>query len=131
MGIIIAFLMSVPDKGLMMKVYIWGEVRTPGLYQVSSDADILELIALAGGPSSNADLSKVLLIRGESEKGSVIINLNRYLMHKKSGEMIFLKSGDTVIIKSSIWKKVRSFISFLSSVAVFVNLYILIRGRQL
>ena len=129
MMILITFLMSMPvsNQGLITKVYIWGEVRQPGLYQVSSDADILELIALAGGPSPNADLSNVLLIRGEPGKKPMRINLNKYLMHKKPEDIIFLKPGDTVIIKSTLWKKIRSLISFLSSVAVFVNLYILVR----
>ena len=127
MGIIIAFLMSASNQGLITKVYIWGEVQKPGLYQVSSDADILELIALAGGPSSNADLSNVLLIRGEPGKKPMRINLNKYLMHKKSKDIVFLKPGDTVIIKSNLWKKIRSVISFVSSVAVFINLYILVR----
>ena len=131
MPIIVAILMFVPNpvnnQGLITKVYIWGEVRQPGLYQVSSDADILELIALAGGPTSYADLSNVLLIRGEPGTKPIRVNLNRYLMHKRSENVIFLKPGDAVIVRSNIWKKVRSAISFLSSVAVFVNLYILIR----
>ncbi|MFN3597254.1 MAG: SLBB domain-containing protein [Rubricoccaceae bacterium] len=36
------------------RVYVWGTVRAPGLYEVSSGTDMGELLALAGGPIAGA-----------------------------------------------------------------------------
>jgi len=120
-------LFQFQDRGLKTKLYIWGEVKSPGLYYVETNADILELISLAGGPTSGADLAHVVLIRGQAGEKEIVINLGDYLAVGKSEEPIFLKSGDIVIIKSNLWKKVRSTVSFLASIVVFVNLYILMQ----
>jgi len=122
-------LFQIQDQGLRTKLYIWGEVKSPGLYHVEQNADILELISLAGGPTSDADLGHITLIRGQAGEKEIIINLGDYLAVGKSEEPIFLKSGDIVIIKSNLWKRVRSTVSFLSGLVVFVNLYLLIQAR--
>ena len=122
-------LFQIQDQGLRTKLYIWGEVKSPGLYYVETNADILELISLAGGPTSDADLGHITLIRGQAGEKEIVINLGEYLAVGKSEEPIFLKSGDIVIIKSNLWKRVRSTVSFLSGLVVFVNLYLLIQAR--
>jgi len=121
------FAIQMPTEGIRTKLYIWGEVKSPGLYYVESNADILELISLAGGPTSDADLAHVKLIRGQAGGKESVINLGDYFEKQKSKEPIFLKSGDIIIIKSNLWKKVRSAASFISDIVVFVNLYILIQ----
>jgi protein involved in polysaccharide export with SLBB domain len=122
-------LFQFQDQGLKTKLYIWGEVKSPGLYYVETNADILELISLAGGPTSDADLGHITLVRGQAGEKEIIINLGEYLAVGKSEEPIFLKSGDILIIKSNLWKKVRSTVTFLSGLVVFVNLYLLIQAR--
>ncbi len=122
-------LFQFQDQGLRTKLYIWGEVKSPGLYYVETNADILELISLAGGPTSDADLGHITLVRGQAGEKEIVINLGDYLAVGKSEEPIFLKSGDIVIIKSNLWKRVRSTVSFLSGLVVFVNLYLLIQAR--
>lgn len=54
------------DK-LKMNVYILGQVHKPGLYLVPDDTDFLTLLALAGGPTEDAKLSKIRIIRPEKE----------------------------------------------------------------
>ena len=122
-------LFQIQDQGLRTKLYIWGEVKSPGLYYVEQNADILELISLAGGPTSDADLAHITLVRGQAGEKEIVINLGEYLAVGKSEEPIFLKSGDILIIKSNLWKRVRSTVSFLSGLVVFVNLYLLIQAR--
>ena len=48
---------------LKMKVYILGRVNKPGLYLVPDNTEFLTLLALAGGPSEDAKLSKIRIIR--------------------------------------------------------------------
>jgi len=113
--------------GIKTKLYIWGEVKSPGLYYVESNADILELISLAGGPTPDADLSRVVLIKGRAGGEKRTINMGEYFEKQKSEQPIFLTSGDIIIIKANLWKKVRSAASFISSIVVFVNLYLIMQ----
>ncbi len=122
------FAFQIPTQGIRTKLYIWGEVKSPGLYYVESNADILELISLAGGPTPDADLAHVILIKGQAGGEEIVINLGDYLSVQKSKEPIFLKSGDIIIIKSNLWKKVRSTTSFISNIVIFLNLYLLLRA---
>ncbi len=48
---------------LEMIVHIWGEVKSPGKYRVTYETDIIELISEAGGPTKDANLTKVQLTR--------------------------------------------------------------------
>ena len=121
------FAFQLPTEGMKVKLYIWGEVKAPGLYYVEPNADMLELISLAGGPTADADLSHITLIRGEAGGEKRSINLGKYFSDQKSKNPIFLKSGDIVIIKSNLWKKIRSAASFISDIVVFVNLYLLVQ----
>ncbi|MCK4235387.1 SLBB domain-containing protein [candidate division WOR-3 bacterium] len=130
MLVFLAFLCAfqISEKGIKTKLYIWGEVKSPGLYYVEPNADILELISRAGGPTPDADLAHIVLVRGQAGEEEMEINLGKYLAADKSEEPIFLKSGDIVIIKSNLWKKVRSTASFLSSFVIFINLYLLVQA---
>ncbi|GAH62143.1 unnamed protein product, partial [marine sediment metagenome] len=73
-------------------------------------------------------LAHVVLIKGQVGEEEIVINLGDYLSVQKSKEPIFLKSGDIIIIKSNLWKKVRSTTSFISNIVIFLNLYLLLRA---
>lgn len=55
------------EEKLEMVVAIWGEVKKPGEYRVDYNTNIIELISIAGGPSQDANLSKVQLTRQATE----------------------------------------------------------------
>jgi protein involved in polysaccharide export with SLBB domain len=42
-----------------MDVRVWGAVRTPGVYQVERDTDLVELLTLAGGPLYDREIPNV------------------------------------------------------------------------
>ena len=60
---------------LKIRTYIWGQVRNPGLYIVPDDTDLLTLISSAGGPTENAKLSKIRIIRSTVD-GEKVINID-------------------------------------------------------
>ncbi len=74
-------------------IYVMGSVNTPGPIQFEEDLDILEAIALAGGPTATADIKKTKVITKDSYYGqSLHFNLekyttsgfpNRYIMRKE------------------------------------------------
>lgn len=118
-------LSNQPPEG-RIKVYIWGEVKGPGVYLFTASPDITELISTAGGPTNRADLSRIKMIDGVSGKERKI-NLGKVM---KKGKLIFLKSGDVVIIPQSRFSQMRDFLIFLTSVTTLVNLYFTIQNYR-
>ncbi|MGQ9708495.1 MAG: polysaccharide biosynthesis/export family protein [bacterium] len=102
----------------MFKYYVWGQVRSPGAYSLSANPDVVELLSAGGGPTTEADLSRVVLIRAIS-KNRVRINLKRVL---NKGEVIPLSPGDVVIVPRSFWYGFRDQLTIVTSVAILANL---------
>ncbi len=60
-------------------LYAIGAVNTPGLLTFEENVDILEALTMAGGPSSDADLSKVIVITRDGYYAQTyLIDLNKY-----------------------------------------------------
>lgn len=110
---------------LKIRTYIWGQVRNPGLYIVPDDTDLLTLISSAGGPTENAKLSKVRIIRSTSEGDKVIwIDLKEYLDTGQAELIPILKPGDTVIISGSTYYAFTKAVNWLSQIAVILSVYV-------
>jgi len=79
-------------------IYILGAVNNPGAVKFEENLDILDALALAGGPSPNADLKKVKVITKDGyyaqslqmnlEKYSETGAMPRYLMHREDSFLI-------------------------------------------
>jgi polysaccharide export outer membrane protein len=50
------------------KVYVSGQVRTPGVYRLRSETTLLQIIPMAGGFTDWANQKKILIIRNEEGK---------------------------------------------------------------
>ncbi len=60
-------------------IYIIGAVNSPGPIQFEENTDILEALALAGGPTNNADLKKVKVITKDGYYAQAMqFNLKKY-----------------------------------------------------
>lgn len=80
----------------LIKVYLVGEVESPGDYDVSSLSTVLNALAAAGGPSKNGTLRAIQVIRA----GKVVETVDLYdffLKGDKSSD-IRLQPGDTINI---------------------------------
>ncbi len=100
----------------------WGQVTKPGQYYLSGSPDVLELISNAGGPTANADLTRVLLIR-ERDGTRTRLNLMRLTAE---GEPVFLVPGDVVIVPESFWCKVQRNLPVITTLATLVNVAVTI-----
>lgn len=94
-----------------LQYYISGAVGSPGLYEMTSDATLMELIAKAGGVSSNRGNIAYILHQSAdygpaekkdhslfSDKIPVKINLKKLLDKGDMTQNIMLQSGDVVYI---------------------------------
>lgn len=64
--------MSTPSISVIVrevhsfKVTVIGEVRTPGRYELKSEATVLDLLAMAGGLNEYAERDRIVILRRES-----------------------------------------------------------------
>lgn len=76
-------------------IQILGEVRTPGEYLYNENVDFLYYLSKAGGPSTQADLTKIWLIRGQGkDKETIDFDL------EDVDDLPALRGGDIIIVNA-------------------------------
>jgi polysaccharide export outer membrane protein len=81
------------------KVYVSGQVRTPGVYRLRNETTILQIIPMAGGFTDWANQKKILIIRKEDGKEQrLTVNYKKILKGDASESNTILRPGDTVIV---------------------------------
>jgi len=82
------------------KVYISGQVKTPGVYKLRSEVSLLELIAMAGGFTQWANEKKILIIRKENgNEKRIKVNYKKIVDGKEPMSNSILKPGDIIIVR--------------------------------
>ncbi|MDD2366552.1 MAG: SLBB domain-containing protein [Desulfuromonadaceae bacterium] len=82
----------------MIKVYVVGNVKAPGDYNISSMSTLLNALSAAGGPSRNGSLRSIAIKRD----GKLVdtVDLYEFFLKGDKSRDIRLQSGDTVFIPS-------------------------------
>jgi polysaccharide export outer membrane protein len=80
------------------KVYVSGQVKTPGVFKLRSETTIVQIIIMAGGFTEWAKQKKILVIRKENGKESRITVNHKKAMKGDPRSNITLKPGDTIIV---------------------------------
>jgi polysaccharide export outer membrane protein len=79
------------------KVFVSGQVKTPGVIRLRSETSILQLIPMVGGFTDWANEKKILVIRKEGgQEKRITINYKRIVSGKDPNFIV--RSGDTVIV---------------------------------
>ena len=79
------------------KVYVSGQVRTPGVFKLRTETNLLQIISMAGGFTEWANPKKILIIRkANGTEKRIIANHKRMADGKEL--ILVLKPGDTVIV---------------------------------
>ncbi len=85
------------------KVYVMGEVRNPGIYDLGSDyLNVFAAISSAGGINKKGrpkHVSVVRMINGEVETREV--DLDAFIRNQKTGQNMDLRDGDMVYVPRS------------------------------
>ncbi len=79
-----------------VRVYVVGDVKMPGAYDVSSLATPLNALYLAGGPTENGSLRIVRHYRGRQLLQEV--DLYDLILHGVNSDLLHLQPGDTILV---------------------------------
>lgn len=119
-----------------IKVSVWGFVRYPGKYIIPVYSKINDLISYAGGPTDEARLEEMRIVRTDTANSKQIIyNLNYkdFLMDPNvgfDGSLQSLKAGDILLVSGSPRFYLRDYIgTILSIVSVLISFTILVRQK--
>lgn len=79
-----------------IKVYVVGEVASPGDYNLTSLSTLINALSAAGGPTKNGSLRKIQINRN----GKVVetVDLYDFFLKGDKGKDIRLQPGDTVLV---------------------------------
>ena len=81
------------------KVYVSGQVKTPGVYRIRGETSLLQIIPMAGGFTDCANQKKILIIRRENGKEKrITVNYKKIVDGKEPVSNSILRSGDTIIV---------------------------------
>ena len=91
------------ENELLMPVNILGPVNKPGQYMVSSETDLVSLIAYAGGFKDEAIIKDVKIVRregtnGTSETTMINVDLEQFYLSGKKEFTPPLMPDDTILI---------------------------------
>ena len=82
------------------KVFVIGEVGKPGAFPLTSEMNVLQLIASVGGLNEYADKGNVMILRMENGKERRFrFNYKEVIEGKKLQQNILLQPGDTVLVR--------------------------------
>ena len=81
------------------KVYVSGQIKTPGVYRIRGETSLLQIIPMAGGFTDWAKQKKILIIRKENgQEKRITVNYKKIVEGKEPISNSILKSGDTIIV---------------------------------
>jgi polysaccharide export outer membrane protein len=88
----------IVKQRMLKSVFIMGEVRSPSSYPYKDKIYLTELIALAGGFTERADITKLKIISAGEEKKVKEINFQKLIEEKEKFKDILLEENDIVFV---------------------------------
>jgi hypothetical protein len=83
---------------ILMPVNLWGSISKPGIHHVPTRTDLVTLLSLAGGPSSDARLDDIVIKR-RNGKEELIIKVDAEEVLTEAGvQSPVLEANDIIII---------------------------------
>ena len=104
----------IPREWREKKVFILGEVKNPGVYNLSAGLTLLQALTMAGGYKNTAVLKDMRIIRGDLDNPKLIrVNMQRAANGKDVKDVLLAQNDVVFVPRSAIgdWNN-------------FINLYI-------
>ncbi len=95
---------------LTFTVDVIGMVQRPGRYEISNTINLVNLLALAGGGTSDASINDVRVTRASESEGRVrlkILRIDLEDLSKVDPSELTLQPGDVIQIQKSGWASFR------------------------
>jgi protein involved in polysaccharide export with SLBB domain len=89
-------------------VKILGSVQKPGFYPIGESASVFDMLYLAGGPATDANMAKVRIISSPGgQKADFLLNMQKFIDDGKTDDLPLLSEGDMMIVyaKTITWTK--------------------------
>lgn len=83
------------------RVYVFGEVSRPGLYELERSHRLLDAIGIAGGYTKDTAKRKIFIIHKESVDKPIKADLLRLLKNGDTSQNYVLNDGDTVFLSDN------------------------------
>jgi polysaccharide export outer membrane protein len=74
-------------------VAVDGEVHRPAIYEIKGDTSVADIVKLAGGPTTEADTSRVAMVRVNDKRARVVVDVP---LDDATGRSELLRSGDSL-----------------------------------
>ena len=85
-------------------IYVYGEVRNPGVYELTPGLSVLEAITMAGGFTEIAYQDKTKIIRSKGDdKKTIKVKISDITKRGNKSKDIPLKIGDIIIVPESFF----------------------------
>ena len=99
------------------RVLMLGEVKSPGVFTLDVDLQVTDVVAKAGGLTTDANASEILVIRkDESKMETVKFDMKNALLAGDFTNNIQLKNGDIVYVPTHSLSNVAWFMSKISAI---------------
>jgi polysaccharide export outer membrane protein len=106
----------------LYRISVLGEVRTPGVYYATGVEKLMDVIALAGGETSDSDMSEIYVERKDKE---FVFDAEELIEQESNLEDFYLQSGDRVFV-SRKWGSSRSTAIWISAAGLMVAIAALV-----
>ena len=112
---------------LTMQVNVWGFVKNPGRYEVSSSTNIVQLLSYAGGSLQYAELTDVKVLRmisdssGRTDTSMFEYSIDLDDIKSLTAAELGLLPGDTIFIDHTGWLTVRDVFSVITTAALITS----------
>lgn len=111
------------DDVLLISINLWGHIQRPGIYNVPSSFNIIDLLSSAGGPLETARLNDVRVIRKNQEV--LQINVKEFITTGNKDLLVALQPGDLVIVSGSITDAFERVVRVARDIAIILNIFLL------
>ncbi len=123
-----AAVMRDPEVTIVLKAFekpsfvATGQIARPGKYELHGDVTVIEALAQAGGFTSNAKHSKVVLFRRRSDQltEARLLDVKRMMNLRNLQEDIHLQPGDLLFVPQNSISKIQRFLPT-SNMGMYLN----------
>ena len=117
---------------ILVPVNIWGFVRLPGQYFVPNNTDLISLLSFAGGPTEDAKISNIRIIRNDPRQGNSVwrVDVKRFIESGDERIIPILRPGDTIIVSGTTFHWISRFFEFVARLATIAQIFYFVAIAQ-